>query len=119
MLDWAKSSNVERARRQIRANASLKIFTNDWLVLLRSRITDKAGHWFPIVYSIVPRENMETTTFHLNPNVFSSVIVQLASLMIFASSKMQVQGFMQVRRTFSTYEGILRINKIAMHTSLR
>ena len=65
MLDWAKSSIVEGVARQMTVDATFKIFTNDTLILLASGTTDKAGHWFPIIYSIVPTESMESTTFHL------------------------------------------------------
>lgn len=65
MVEWAKASIVVGEPRQLTIDATFRIFTNDAFVLLASGITDRGGHWFPIVYSIVPCESMETTTFHL------------------------------------------------------
>eukprot|EP00963_Diacronema_lutheri_P012539 scaffold1808_cov618-Pavlova_lutheri.AAC.1 len=65
MVDWAKKSIATGMARQMTIDATFRIFTNDMLILLASGITDGAGHWFPIIYSIVPTESMESTTFHL------------------------------------------------------
>lgn len=65
MVEWANKSIAAGKPRQMTIDATFRIFTNDTFVLLASGITNDGTHWFPLVYSIVPCESMETTTFHL------------------------------------------------------
>ena len=65
MVIWAKSTIAPGITRQMTIDATFRIFTNDTLIMLASGITDGTGHWFPILYSIVPNESMESTAFHL------------------------------------------------------
>lgn len=65
MVQWAEAVANTNQVTQLTLDATFGIVTNDSHILMASGITDCGGHWFPVLYSIVPTESTHTTMFHL------------------------------------------------------
>lgn len=65
MVHWARNMCQGTCPRQLTIDATFKIIVDDKLILMASGITDANGHWFPVLYSLVPCESQCNTLFHL------------------------------------------------------